>query len=284
MKSFYSLIKIAPNSLSDDSLTIGIILSDSNGFKVKFSKNKKQLSKSLVTVDGAIIDFLELEIEKKIKETNVLYQQSKEELFDFEILTASYFDYLSKYSNGLLKFTKANYISGTTNDTEFHKLFKLFVDSEDAKTKTVSEVDKAFYNKIKTNLIEKVKDQVHTNIKLDSKIVPAINSFELDCIGINGAFIGAKSLPFSQTKDMLIKNVNTYISVIAQLSISYNKNLSENHFYLIADEPSKRNSTEGKYWNQLYKNENLLKLIPSDESEQVADMIQSRNAHKFLEV
>jgi len=147
-----------------------------------------------------------------------------------------------------------------------------------------SEADKIFYSKIKTNLIEKVKDQIHTNIRLDSKIVPAINSFELDCIGLNGAFIGAKSLPFTQTKDALIKNVNTYISVIAQLSISYNKNLTENQFYLIADVPSKRNSTESKYWYQLYKNEKLLHIIPSDESALVAEMVQSRNAHKFLDV
>ena len=67
MKSFYSLVKIAPNSLSDDNLTIGIILSDNNGYRYKFSKEKKLISKSLVSVDNSIIDFLELEISKKIE-------------------------------------------------------------------------------------------------------------------------------------------------------------------------------------------------------------------------
>ena len=71
MKSFYSLVKIAPNSLSDDNLTIGIILSDNNGYRYKFSKEKKLISKSLVSVDNSIIDFLELEISKKIDEANL---------------------------------------------------------------------------------------------------------------------------------------------------------------------------------------------------------------------
>jgi len=284
MKSFYSLVKIAPNSLSDDNLTIGIILSDYNGLRLKFSKTKKQISKSLVSVDNSVIDFLELEIDKKIKETNRLIKESKSELFDFNnIISSSYFDYLSKYSNGILKFSKPNFIEGKISENDFIQLYKLFVDSEDVKVQNpYKAINKIFFDKINTNLIEKVKEQVHTNIKFDSKLIPAINTFEMDCIGLNGAFVGAKSIPFTQPKEFLIKTVNTYISVIAQLSISYNKNLSDNKFFLIADEPSKKNSSEFKYWSQLFKNENLVKLISSDDSVIVAEIIESRKAHKFL--
>jgi hypothetical protein len=286
MKSYYSLVKIAPNSLSDDNLTIGIILSDNSGLRLKFSKTKKQISKSLVSVDNSLIDFLELEIEKKIKETNKLIKASKNELFDLNhIISSSYFDYLSKYSNGILKFSQPIFIEGEISDNEFLQLYKMFVDSEDVKVQNPNKtLDKIFYDKINTNLIEKVKEKVHINIKFDSKLIPAIHSFDMDCIGLNGAFVGAKSLPFNQSKEILLKTVNTYISVIAQLSISYNKNLSENKFFLISDEPSKKNSIESKYWSQLYKNENLVKLIPSDESAMVAEIIESRKAHKFLEV
>jgi hypothetical protein len=284
MKSFYSLVKIAPNSLSDDNLTVGIILSDDNGLRLKFSKTKKQISKSLVSVDNSLIDFIELEIDKKIKETNILIRESKNELFDLNhIISSNYFDYLFKYSNGILKFSQPNLIEGKISENEFLQLYKLFVDSEDVKIQNPNKgIDKIFFDKINTNLIEKVKEQVHINIKFDSKLIPAINSFDMDCIGLNGAFVGAKSLPFNQSKEFLLKTVNTYISVIAQLSISYDKKLSENKFFLIADEPKKKNSIEYKYWLQLYKNENLLKLIPSDESAMVADIIEERKAHKFL--
>ena len=286
MKSFYSLIKIAPNALSDDNLTIGIVLSDVNGFRFKFSKEKKQISKSLVSVDNSIIDFLELEIEKKIFETNLNFKKSKSELFDFgQNLSSSYFDYLSKYSNGILKFSKPNYIANDLDDSQFIELYKLFVDSTDESVqKKIKSIDKVFYDKINANLIERIKDRVHINFKFDSNLIPTITTFDIDCIGLNGAFVGAKSLPFTQSKDVLQKSIQTYISVIAHLSKQNDKNLADNNFFLIADSPvSTKNTTELKFWNQLYHNESLFKLIPSDESELVAEIIEKRDAHKFLE-
>ena len=287
MKSFYSLVKITPNALSDENLTIGIVVSDENGYRYKFSKSKTQLAKSLLTIDSSLIDFLIKEIDKKLEETNSLIQQSKKELFGFEnLLSSEYFTYLSNYSNGILKFSVPNYIANNVSNSEFTKLFNLLVDGKET-SKTVNpyiEIEKAFYNRVNTNLIQKVKERVHTNVKLDSNTIPAITSFEIDCIGLNGAFIGAKSLSFTQGKESLLKNVNPYISVIAQLSISYNKNLKDNHFYLIADEPSQKNTVEAKYWNQLYKNESILKILPSAESEEVVTLIEERNSHKFLNI
>lgn len=287
MKSFYSLVKIAPNSLSDDNLTIGIILSNDSGFRYKFSKEKKLISKSLVSVDNSIIDFLELEISKKIDETNLIIKKSKVELFDFnQIISSSYFDYLSKYSNGILKFSKPNYIEGDINDNQFLELYKLFVDSSDEKlAKRVKAIDKVFYERINTNLIERIKDKVHTNFKFDSNLIPTITTFDIDCIGLNGAFVGAKSLPFTQSKDVLQKSIQTYISVIAHLSKQKDKNLGDNNFFLIADTPSStKNSAELRFYNQLFNNESLFRLIPSQEAAMVADIIEKRKAHKFLEI
>jgi hypothetical protein len=286
MKSFYSLIKIAPNTLSDDNLTIGIILSDVNGFRFRFSKEKKQIAKSLVSVDNSIIDFLELEIAKKINDTNLNFKNSKLELFDFnQNLSSGYFDYLSKYSNGILRFSKPNYIASDLDDSQFLELFKLFVDSTDVGVqKKINSIDKVFYDRINTNLIERVKDRVHINFKFDSNLIPTITTFDIDCIGLNGAFVGAKSLPFTQSKDILQKSIQTYISVIAHLSKEKEKSLADNNFFLIADSPtSTKNTSELKFWNQLYHNERLFKLIPSDESEMVAEIIEKKDAHKFLE-
>lgn len=271
--------------MSDENLSIGMIVSDRNGFKWKFSKYKKQIAKSLVEIDNSLIDFLEREIEKKLRDENLLLKQSKEQLFDIDnLLTSEYFKYLSNYSNGILKFSNPKYIAKDISEREFIKLYSLFVDNkEDMKVVNPNaQFEKAFYNRVNTNLIEKVKDRVHTNVKFDSKTIPAIMSFEMDCIGLNGAFIGAKALPFTQVKETLIKNVNTYISVIAQLSISHQKNLKDNQFFLIADEPLKKNTNEAKYWNQLRKNESILSVIPSSDSALVAELIESKNAHKFL--
>lgn len=288
MKSFYSLIKIAPNEMSGDSLTIGIILSNQNVLKVKFSKAKKQISKSILSSSASFVDFVEKEIQIKVREQNKLALESKGELFDFQPhLDANYFNYLSKYSNGLLKFSSPTLIAESIDDSMFEKLFRLLVDStisDEKERNETKKIERIFYEKVDTRLISKVKDTVHINQTFDRKMVPTLfNTFQLECVGLNGTLIGAKALPFTQSRETLQKSVNTYISVIAHLTSKYKKSLDANNFYLIADQP-KKTTSEYKFWRQLYKDETLLKVISSDESDQVAELIDKKNAGKFLDL
>lgn len=285
MKSFYSLIKISPNSLSDDKLTVGIILFDGDHYKERFSVTKINLAKSLVDINKDLIDFVIKEIKNKIKETNELIKQSKDDLFGYEFINSEYFNYLDSYSNGIFKFTQSNLITGTITDNSFAKLYRLLVDSKEKNKKSneLIKLEKEFYNRIDSNLIKRVEGRIHTNITLDSHIIPATSNFVLDCIGKNGTLIGAKSLSFTQTKETLQKTVNNYISVIAQLSASFRQDLLSNTFYLIADEPTKKGSYEAKYWNQLRNNEKIFRVIPSSESGEIAETVEKSNAQMFLE-
>lgn len=287
MKTFYSLIKIVPNELSGDSLTIGIVLSSAEGFKVRFSKLKKNMAKSMTVIDSSLIDFVEREIITKLKEQNSLISSNKSSLFDLPSeLDIDYFSYLSKYSNGLLKFSTPNIIADDVDDVKFSRLFKLFVDSSEddnvLKDDSIKKYEKAFYSKVNTNLISKVKNRVHINETLNNKIVPSLfNPFLIDCIGLNGVLIGAKSLPFTQSKETLHKSLNTYVSVIAHLSSTHNKSLDQNKFYLIADQPDKKTPVY-KLWKELYQNDRLVTVISSDESGKVAEIIIESGATTFF--
>ena len=285
MKTFYSLIRISPNEMSGDTLTVGLFLSTPNGFVLKFSKNKKNICKSLFNSDSKIIDFLEKELTEKVKEQNKLIVENRNKLFEYNsFFTDQYFKYLSKYSNGLLKFSEPSMIADNIDGKKFEQLFKILVDSseithEDRQTK---KVERDFFDKVDSKLIVRVKDKVHTNQTIDSKIVPSLFSpFQIDCIGLNGVLIGAKALSFTQSKETLHKSVNTYISVIAQLSSKYKKAIDNNSFYLIADEPQKK-LPEHKLWKQLFNEERLLKVISSDESDKIAEIIEQKHASKFL--
>ena len=287
MKTFYSLIKIVPNEMSGDSLTIGIILSSQEGIRFKISKAKRNFAKSIVNIDGSLFDFIEREITSKIKEQNNILKLGKISLFETStFLTSEYFQYLANYSNGLLKFSSPLMIADNVDDAKFLKLFNLFVDSSiepiNKKNDSIKKYEKAFYTKVNTNLIEKVKGKVHTKESIDSKVVPTLfNPFEIDCIGLNGVLIGAKSLPFVQSKETLHKSLNTYISVIAHLSAAHKRSLANNKFFLIADEPAKKSPTYN-FWKDLYSNDNIVKVISSDDSGEVADLIESSGASKFI--
>lgn len=288
MKSFYSLIKITPNEMSGDNLTIGLILSTPNGFKVKFSKPKKKLLRSIIDSDASIIDFIEREILNKINEHNAFIAKNSHGFFELsQGLNSDYFLYLSKYSNGILKFSTPSLIADHIDDAKFEKLFRLFVDNSssiDGNKKNEKHIEQLFYEKVDNRLISRVKNRIHTNQTIDSNIVPSLfNPFQIDCIGLNGELVGAKALSFTQSKETLHKIVNTYISVIAQLSSKFSKSLDSNKFFLIADQP-KQDSEVYKLWQQLFNDEQLLKVISADESGQVAELIEANGATKFLEI
>ena len=86
---------------------------------------------------------------------------------------------------------------------------------------------------------------------------------------------------FNNNTDINLKiNLNDNSELIYN---RFNKNLANNKFFLIADSPDTiKHTAETKFWNQLYKNESLFKLIPSNEVAMVAEVIETSNAQKFL--
>ncbi|PRY98287.1 hypothetical protein [Marinilabilia salmonicolor] len=289
MKTFYSLIKISPNSLSDDSLVIGMILSDQKGFRYKFSQRKKRIAKGILTSDSRVLDYLEKEITHKLDELNTLAKKSKAEpeIFDLKSsFSSEYFEYLSRYSNGLLKFTAPNFITDQVNAEKFQKLFRMFVDQvEETEINPEKEEEKHFNERINTNLIERVKEKVHIHKKFDHNFTPSlVTPFEMDCVGRNGVFVGAKSLYFTHSRDKIHKATTSYVNLIVHLSYGHQKEPFENKFFLIADEPEQKKSFEHQIWNDLRKKERLFSVISSDDASMVAETIENSGASKFLDL
>lgn len=286
MKSFYTLIKVRTNQLSGDSLTIGVVVFNEFKFKVQFSNQKISTAKSLVDIDNKFFNLIIKEIKMKLESSNNDFDLYKNGLLNVDHkFNDTYFDYVARYSNGIIEFTTPKFISLKDPDKEFSKIFSMFVDKSIFINDLITEkkvIEENFQRKIKTNLIDRVEEKVHTNIKLDHDVIPTlINTFELDCVGKNGVLIGAKSISFNQSKDTIHKNLNTYISIIAHLSKKYHKGLDVNHFFLIADEP-KINTDEYRLWNSIRKEDDIIKVKTSDESSVIADLILSNKASTFI--
>ncbi|MGJ8685590.1 MAG: hypothetical protein ACSHWW_13245, partial [Nonlabens sp.] len=106
--------------------------------------------------------------------------------------------------------------------------------------------------------------------------------YEMDCIGLNGSLIGAKSLSFDQSLSVIDKNISHYFTLISSLTSKYNKSLKDNNFYLISDEPNEVGSKEHKLWESVRYNE-LISVINPEESNKVAELILDKKATKFLD-
>ena len=177
MKNYYSIIKIAPNPTAGDSLSIGLLLYDKNGFRIKFSDNKKKAAKSLLYEKGKIVDFVVKQIEQRIIEDNIQLSNIDNKLFDSTLfINSDYIKYLSKYSNGILQFSNHTLLSNESTETDFIKLFEILVDSQQEKIKNVYDAEEfEFKNIINKKLIDVVKDKVNTNIDIEKKNNPVLN-------------------------------------------------------------------------------------------------------------
>lgn len=284
MKSFYSILKLSPNIATEDSLAIGVLLFDGKKFRTYFSDKKKRLANNLLDDKNLNINFIVNQIIEKCNTIN----SDKEELklfykFD-KISEITYFEYLSNYSNGIIQFSKPKLLFEEMNDVAFEKLINFLFKEQIYSNYLVASNELPLYRSIiERKLINKIDKKVHTHYRFKPEVFPSIYfSYEMDCIGLNGSLIGAKSLSFDKTVQSLDKDISHYFTLISSLTSKYNKSLKDNNFYLISEEPEKIGSKEHKLWESVRYNE-LISVIHPEESNKVADLILENKATKFLE-
>ena len=284
MKNFYSILKLSPNIATQDSVAIGILLFDGEKFRYYFSDKKKRIANNLLDDKEVNVNFI---VNQIIDNCNTI-NSDKEKLQIFykydKLSEISYFDYLSNYSNGLLQFSKPKAIFDKIDNVSFEKLIGFLF--KEPLYKSLSYLSNDFIKSqevIKKNLINKVNKKVHTHYKFKPETFQSIYfPYEMDCIGLNGSLIGAKSLSFDKSLPIIDKNISHYFTLISSLTSKYNKSLKDNNFYLISEEPKNIGSKEHKLWETIRYNE-LISVINPEESNKVADLILEKNATKFLD-
>ncbi len=280
MKFHYTILKISPNTASGDAISIGILAFDKKEAKVVFSESRKNLVKRLVSSD--LVDFLCKQIILKVNEINKICDAKKGSFFpEMHAIDSSYIDYLSNYSNGIFQFSKPNVFLKPLTDSSLKLLFENVIEKIEIKpAKHSKSID--ITRVVEKKLISRVKDKVHTNIKLDNSLIPSLfYSFDIDCIGKNGVLVGAKTLNFEASHATLDKQISHYNNLIAILSVIHQKDIKKNSFYLIAEEPKDLKSESHEMWDDIQNND-FYKIINPEQSDVVAVKIEDSKASKFI--
>ena len=208
--------------MAGDTLSIGLLLCDGKKFWLHFSVEKKALAKQLLDGKGDIVDFSVKQIEQKVNEVNESLS-NQNDLFQLDnLLNIPPVKHLSVYSNGIIRFTAPSFLNDTINEEKFIKLFKVLVDKTYSKEKPkVDQKEIKFRSIIQNKLIKRVYNKVHTNLDLTPQKLPGLYfNFNIDCLGLNGAFIGAKSISFHKKNDAIDKELSHYFSLISTLSLT----------------------------------------------------------------
>ncbi len=284
MKTFYTIIKIAPNTLAGDTLSIGLLMHNGKKFWLQFSEERKSVSKKLLEKKAHIVDFIAKQIRDKVDEMNNSLDAADHSLFSADgILNADKILHISNYSNGVVRFSEPAFLNDNANDEKFQQLFSLLIDKHQQKLKpTADEKDIIFREKIRINLIERVQNIVHTDFEFTPDSLGGLYcNFNIDCLGINGAFIGAKAVPFHKKYEIIDKELSHYMTLISILKLSFERKSPDDHFYIIADEPTETNSKEHRTWESL-RNSPAVKMIFTEDVALIALEIEENKATTFL--
>lgn len=145
MKTFYTLIKIAPNTMTDDNLSIGLMLFDGNKYWLQFSEERINAAKCLIAENADTVDFIVKQISLHIQKLNAVITKPKIGFLPLNsLLNSDYFNYLSNYSNGLLRFSQAFFLNDVIDEAKFSKLFALLIDKNILKASKISLIDRQF--------------------------------------------------------------------------------------------------------------------------------------------
>lgn len=285
MNTFYNIIKVARDASQNDSVSIGLLAFSNAKYYLKFSNRKIKIAKSLISESSEIVDFFQSQLTSRIESLNREINSDDLKLFfDKSIYSAGFFDYLSRYSNNLIQFSKSNFVSSELKQDDFEKLFYLLIGDDLHTTLQAFSKWEEFENRIQTKLIDQVKEKVHVYAKLTEKVIPSLYFvYDLDCIGINGVITAAKSIDFNRNEMTIDRNIGHYFQVATLLAKNYSRDKIDNNFYLIVDEPANINSKAHQIWTKLRKQKQF-EVIHSEESGLVADKIRETNAHRFLEL
>lgn len=272
MKDFYSIIRLSPNPNADDVLSVGLVVFTGGSYFFRTSDRKIRVAKQLYRGTSKNIDwYLDL-VRTQLKNPD-------------ENIGESLFEYVSRYSNGVLRFDPPRKLNVSTGETEFNKLFHLLVDDHTMKAvieeeKPVRKYSKAeFRNQVRERIINPLKGQVNTKITFPKDHFREVYfSLELDCLGKNGSVYAAKSFDFenvsASTHD---RHIGHYFILASVLNEKIKAKGKENHFFIVADEPTDIGSEVHQQWEAVKKMP-LIEVVPLESANIISDTILNARA------
>ncbi|MEZ4885713.1 MAG: hypothetical protein R3E32_13350 [Chitinophagales bacterium] len=203
MKSYISILYAKTNSITDEKLSIGVIYFSDDKAILRVSEKKIDLVKYLTNAE--VSSFLRSNIHLFENKINAINEKLKLDSSNKGILNKDYFEYLNKYSQGLILFEKLKPIYNGFGEEELEEVLSRFIGEDVNLTSFEENADVENINNLK-----KGTKYPQRNKKLT--IRPEMISGILKTITLIGGY-------YKNNKIQLFKKIN----------------LSKKHYYVISD-------------------------------------------------
>lgn len=295
MKAFLVPIYCQTNSLSQEKLTLGLILlsvNESGEPKIffKLSEKKIQVVEKLmdaagVPVSKSFFTTTEKYIQNVVKEVEHNGQTSLSLGKSQVILNEEIYNYLAKYAHGLVEFGNLKPIGGQINAKTFQKLFADFTGDYSAFQEDKPKKFNLYYAVKKQLQDPKLKEKADIGFQFTPNKLPGIlKPTKVELITVNGKVESLHALDFDSNPDTVSNHLYEY-EVFYHALQKFVSSKSELDKLTIAFKKPEPKTDQEKLFNKAIKNKStLFNFLPVDEIDDFTKAVQTKDYHKFSEV
>lgn len=273
MKTFYSILYIGTNPQFEEKIGIGLLCVNGNDVFYRYSKDKlaiiaKLLPKASHTLINSHLKSFELRVP-------ILDSSGQKSLFNTDasknLFSEAYFNYLNKYNNNLIQFSKPETIDIDVTSEIFEKLFKTFIFEQERFNEGFKRTKSSELELFKARFITSVQPYANTNYEVTSEIIKnLVTPVKVDLFGKNDIYVSAQTIDFTKTKAHLSNDITSYL----YLALSSQARDMKAKCFLIGEEPDKQMTFNHSLWDEVRKTD-LIQYISTDESDVVLDYLKN---------
>lgn len=290
MKSYIAPIYCQTNSLSQEKLTLGLIM-----FAVdvelptiffKLSEKKIQIASSITDISKAFFNTAEKYIQNVVKEIQNEYSQKYTQLLPSKkhILDESMYDYLHKYAHGLIEFGALKPYNGKVNEQIFQQLFTEFTGDTSAFSKKSKKpnLSKQLQQYLEIPELEETADKY---LKFTPKQLPGIyKPTTAELITVNGDVESLHALDFQATMETVTNHLNE-LEVFYHALLVFIEGKSNLEKLSIAFQKPKAGSKQEMAFNTAYQlKKSIFNFMSLDEVEEFVNSLATDQYQKFSSV
>lgn len=283
MKSFYSILYIEPEPVSEEKISVGLFLNADKKPIFDYSEDKLKIASNIIGSETT--DSLERILRNIKKKTDSISGDEKQaEAFDVKPFSESYFSYLNNYSNNLITYSDPSKNHGDFTLSDYKELFRLLVDK---KYGIEIEEEESFKTTVKKKIKSSVvKEKMDVFYKVPSGSVETIYSDHIvDYIGVNGSIVSGNSIDLKGNSYTLENKFYLFKSLASGLSkLSSELNLKNNGKHVVFYNEPEGSKNKDLLHGALNDGSSPLTLKHWEDFEEEEDWIANSSIKKFSEL
>lgn len=277
MKTFYSILSVNIRPEINERLSIGLLMICGERVLFRHSISKLSVIQKLISRDvyKATQNYLKL-IETSVTSNATISSNNNEFPLKIEskydrLFSEQYIEYLSRYNNNLISFSKPNFVELEASDQIFGLLFNKFIDLEE------------FVDQVIIKRIDRFKKQYYPQVKSYFNIDQEINSTQysglfspvkVDLMGKNDIEVFGQSIDFEKR----VFSIECNIGNLLQL----NRALPKAKQFVIGYEPDKNLDINHRIWNNIRQSSEF-EYVDVSEAEKITEYAISHGVTPLLD-